>query len=209
MSNIYDMADTWNDAGETFTAIKMNVTDTASNAASLLMDLQVGGVSRYKVDKTGVQSSTATRGPFFKAAAPLVAEKFVLGGGSAAGGVTGLASSGQVVMLVGAKYALGNKNDAFEMASAARLGWSSTPGSGHASSAISGDLYAFRAAAGILGLHGTASTVGAAAQLREMTAPAAPAADHVRIYAEDDGAGKTRLMALFPTGAAQQIAIEP
>ncbi|MFZ3014874.1 MAG: hypothetical protein WA045_14320 [Nitrospira sp.] len=43
----------------------------------------------------------------------------------------------------------------------------------------------------------------------EMTAPAAPAANKVRIYAEDDGAGKTRLMALFSSGAAQQLAIQP
>lgn len=34
-------------------------------------------------------------------------------------------------------------------------------------------------------------------------------ADKATIYAEDDGAGKTRLMAIFGTGAAQQIAIEP
>jgi hypothetical protein len=43
----------------------------------------------------------------------------------------------------------------------------------------------------------------------EMTAPAAPAANGVRIYAVDNGSGKTQLMALFATGAAQQIAIEP
>jgi hypothetical protein len=43
----------------------------------------------------------------------------------------------------------------------------------------------------------------------EKTAPAAPGADIVRIYAEDNGAGKTRLMALFSSGAAQQIAIQP
>lgn len=46
-------------------------------------------------------------------------------------------------------------------------------------------------------------------EVGEMTAPASPAANKVRIYAEDNGAGKTRLMALFATGAAQQIAIEP
>lgn len=46
-------------------------------------------------------------------------------------------------------------------------------------------------------------------QMTEMTAPSAPAANSVRIYAEDNGSGKTRLMALFATGAAQQIAIEP
>lgn len=53
MANIFDMADTWNAGGTTFTAIKMNVTDTASAAASLLMDLQVGGSSKFKVDKAG------------------------------------------------------------------------------------------------------------------------------------------------------------
>ena len=46
-------------------------------------------------------------------------------------------------------------------------------------------------------------------EVAEMTAPAAPATNSVRIYAEDNGAGKTRLMALFASGAAQQIAIEP
>lgn len=48
-------------------------------------------------------------------------------------------------------------------------------------------------------------------QASEVTAPASPGAgsNNVRIYAEDSGGGKTRLMAIFPTGAAQQIAIEP
>lgn len=53
------------------------------------------------------------------------------------------------------------------------------------------------------------ATNGAALQLVEMTAPAAPGTNNVRIYAEDNGSGKTRLMALFATGAAVQIAIEP
>ncbi len=46
-------------------------------------------------------------------------------------------------------------------------------------------------------------------QMTEMTAPSAPAANSVRIYAEDNGAGKTRLMALFATGSAVQLGIEP
>jgi len=50
---LYDLTDTWNAGATTFTAIKMNVTDTASNAASLLLDLQVGGVSKYQVTKAG------------------------------------------------------------------------------------------------------------------------------------------------------------
>ena len=52
-SYIYDMVDTWNAGATTFTAVKMNVTDTASAAGSLLMDLQVGGSSRFNVSKTG------------------------------------------------------------------------------------------------------------------------------------------------------------
>jgi hypothetical protein len=63
MADIFDMADTWNDAGTTFTAIKMNATDTASAAGSLLMDLQVGGVSKFNVDKNGAfTANTATSG---------------------------------------------------------------------------------------------------------------------------------------------------
>jgi hypothetical protein len=54
MAYIYDLADTWADGATTFTAIKMNVTDTASAAASNLMDLQVGGSSKFRVDKAGV-----------------------------------------------------------------------------------------------------------------------------------------------------------
>jgi hypothetical protein len=50
---LYDLTDTWNAAGTTFTGLKLNVTDTASNAASLLLDLQVGGASRFSVTKIG------------------------------------------------------------------------------------------------------------------------------------------------------------
>ena len=53
------------------------------------------------------------------------------------------------------------------------------------------------------------ATTGAFLQFTEQTAPAAPATNAVRIYAQDNGAGKTRLMAHFATGAAVQVAIEP
>lgn len=43
----------------------------------------------------------------------------------------------------------------------------------------------------------------------EMTAPAAPAVNDYRIYGEDNGAGKTRVMIKFNTGSPQQIAIQP
>jgi phage baseplate assembly protein gpV len=54
-----DIAQTWNAGGVTFTAVKLNVTDTASAAASLLLDLQVGGVSKFSVRKDGTISVVA------------------------------------------------------------------------------------------------------------------------------------------------------
>lgn len=50
---VINATQTWNASGTTFTGIQYNVTSTASAAASLLMDLQVGGSSKFKVDKTG------------------------------------------------------------------------------------------------------------------------------------------------------------
>jgi len=43
----------------------------------------------------------------------------------------------------------------------------------------------------------------------EVSAPSTPSSNGFRIYAEDNGAGKTRLMCLFSSGAAQQLAIQP
>ena len=63
------LADTWNNVLTTFTARKFNVTDTASASASLLDDLQVGGVSKWSVRKDGaataagfIKSTSATDG---------------------------------------------------------------------------------------------------------------------------------------------------
>jgi hypothetical protein len=55
---IYALTDTWNAGGTTFTGIGMNVTDTASAAGSLLLDLQVGGTSQFKVSKDGALFAT-------------------------------------------------------------------------------------------------------------------------------------------------------
>jgi hypothetical protein len=44
-----DATATWNSAATTFTGIKLDVTNTASNAASDLIDLRVGGTTRFDV----------------------------------------------------------------------------------------------------------------------------------------------------------------
>jgi hypothetical protein len=67
------IAQTWNTTGMP-TAIKLNVTDTASNASSLLMDLRVGGGSKFTVDKnskiTFGASLTGNPGLYFTGRSP-------------------------------------------------------------------------------------------------------------------------------------------
>ncbi len=77
------------------------------------------------------------------------------------------------------------------------------------SGATAGAAYAQLFSPGGFILYGATSADGAFFDVREMTAPAAPIGNWVRIFAQDNGAGKTQLMALFSSGAAQQIAIQP
>jgi hypothetical protein len=57
MPNIYDLVDTWDNGALVWNAIKMNVSDAASASGSKLIDMQVGGVSKFSVDKNGNISS--------------------------------------------------------------------------------------------------------------------------------------------------------
>lgn len=58
LSPAIDITSTWNNAAVTFTGFRYNVTDTASNALSLLMDLQVGGASQFAFAKSGLFQMT-------------------------------------------------------------------------------------------------------------------------------------------------------
>lgn len=298
------IAQTWSTTG-TPTAIDLNVTDTASNAASLLFRARVGGTNQATIGKNGVFGSrTFTFGEdpnqsatFFASAAgqPVFgvrasARLYIQAATNIEWGGTSV-SAGDLVLARDAANTLAQRNgvnaQAFNIyntytdasnyergfvrwstnvltigteaagtgssrpvsiitnnstitlnvgssyTSTARLDfsdwWGATQGSaggvsfgsGHGifwgssgtntsyRSAISGDTFIGRGGASILLLRSGTAGVGAAIETFEMTAPAAPAANGVRIYAEDNGSGKTRLMALFATGAAQQLAIEP
>jgi hypothetical protein len=50
---VLDMGVTWNSGATTFTGMRFNVTNTASNAASLLADFQVGGSSVFQISRAG------------------------------------------------------------------------------------------------------------------------------------------------------------
>ena len=70
------------------------------------------------------------------------------------------------------------------------------------------DTALVRAAAAVVGIT-NGSTGGGAIEFTAMTAPSAPSAGKGRAWFEDNGSGKLRYMVRFPSGAAQQIAIEP
>lgn len=278
-----DIAQTWNTTG-TPSAIKLNVTDTASNAASLLMDLQVGGSSRFSVDKTGATvvsdgtnaltiDSTNGAVTFLQTAQMTLQTSNALilrHGNTDALGVRAVSgavdprldflntsNATQVRLTIDAANTLAQRNgtaaQAFNIyntytdASNYERGfvrWSSNilqigterAGTGSNRSVQfavgsanyffnANEIAVFPAAGGVefsgrfrfsspaLGIARLTEHNGSNAGALELpewaTAPAAPAANNVRIYAEDNGAGKTRLMALFATGAAQQLAIEP
>ena len=306
-----DLTQTWNNVATTFTGVKLNVTDTASAAGSLLADFQVGGVSKFSVDKTGfvsvkpgalsiassdapttgigmanagnnpevrisvggaqyvsckqnfvhftkslslsTDSNQPTLGPILANDANntlaqrngVNAQTFrvyntftdasnyergfmrwnsnVLEIGAEAGG-TG--QSRELKIVGGTQIGVGltlsaagsAAMDFISAGSAINLRLSGADANVQSSFSLSwasgstvtvgNDLRIARSAASVLAIN-NASTGGGALQVTEMTAPAAPATNSIRIYAEDDGAGKTRLMALFATGAAQQLAIEP
>jgi len=84
--SIVDISGTWNTTG-TPTAVKVNVTDTASNAASLLQDWQVGGVSKVSISKAGQFTAASAINAF--------------GGGSSLGNTTLQIANGTYIITVG------------------------------------------------------------------------------------------------------------
>lgn len=51
---LVDGTSTWNSAGTTFHALRVNITSTASAAASSLLQLRVGSANIFNIDKAGV-----------------------------------------------------------------------------------------------------------------------------------------------------------
>jgi hypothetical protein len=290
MAFIYSLTDTWADAGVTFTGIGLNVTDSASNALSNLLNLQVGGSSIASVRKNGVAlfGPTAAFVNGIGVGTPAlnvgdgasVATAFAggqvnvwtgnvnsasLNSGGVALRATGAVTWGSgtsvgtpdTILVRDAAGTLAQRNgtnaqtlrvyNTFTDASNYERGsmrWNTNilqigteaAGTGTVRSVqvVAGSTsYFFNAdevavfpATGSLQFNGRARIASPALGIVRLTehnganagalelpewaaAPAAPATNSVRIYAEDNGSGKTRLMARFATGAAVQIAIEP
>jgi hypothetical protein len=96
---------TWNTTGVVDAALLINPTNSASGAGSLLIDAQLGGSSKWKVDKTGLVTQTGG----------LIATYNALGGatiGSDALGVTGTSTFNGGMTISGASLTLSGNQSA-------------------------------------------------------------------------------------------------
>jgi len=62
---VLNLSQAWNNAATVFTGLKLNITNTASAAGSLLMDLQAGGVSQFNVSANGTVTFRSPGGTWF------------------------------------------------------------------------------------------------------------------------------------------------
>lgn len=214
-------AATWNNAAEKMVGRSVDITDTASHVESYLDLLKVGGVRKSGVRKDGAlilwnganDDTNYERGFMRWNTNVLEIGTEKAGTGSArdvliktnAINVVTFNSIGATIIhtpLTCQSYATFSN---YVLTSAGVYMRSNTA---YLRFGTADDASLDRIGAGIIGVR-NGSTGGAAISMVEQTAPAAPAANGVYIYAQDNGAGKTQLMALFATGVAQQIAIEP
>jgi hypothetical protein len=279
-TSLIDWSGTWNTTG-TPTLISADVTDTASNASSLLMDLKVGGVSKSSVTKygsfvgglSGLSNSPALAFPVSGAysvgvyspasykiqfamspgtgsrnnTAAYQGLQFEMTSGTLSWGVSGQ----DIFMARDAANTLAQRNGA--NAQESRVYNTYTDASNYERGAFawrSNSLYIGSEQAGTGSVRNTYITAHGSSMISMLsgqtffkehvrsntsgtkdmgglgyewanlwlaqsviqketaTAPTGVAGKST-IYTEDDGAGKTRLMVIFGTGVAQQIAIEP
>jgi hypothetical protein len=189
-----ELTQTWNTTG-TPTAFRVNVTDTASDGSSVIFSADKNGTPVFYVDKFGTvfnQDARFTGGQWLY----LGASSKVLWGGQSG---TALQADATGVLAL--------RNDANAQAFRLYETWTDSS---------NGAWLGFRAANTRYEISGQSNGTGTTREvamplgleLDARTAPAAPANNRSRIYAESAGGGLTKIMARFPSGSAQQIAIE-
>jgi hypothetical protein len=199
------VAGTWNTTGGV-TGIDFNLTDTNSpvysttwSSVGKMLDLRVGGTTRFAVIHKGSEGNTMIRLGYSDLFHTLLKD-------SGAGGlIVRRADVGDIVTL----GSLGNATYGVTVGNTARYGFNratTVMGGGNGGA----DTWFGSPASGVIGSYQTSTTNGAITELHERsTTVTNPGANKAWIWAEDNGAGKTRLMVRFSTGAAVQIAIEP
>ena len=198
---IFNLSDAWNNVATVFKAIRMVVTDTASAAGSLLIELVVGSTTMFSVDKNGVVTVSHSDNTEERMSFPAGS-----GGGATRWGFVARTDRGFML----------NANDGFVLI------LHSTAGD-HTGGCVINQNYQFsfsedatsqpnagwkRSANGVVSpTDGTIAGWGGIGYGEVSAAPTA-IANNAIVYAEDNGLGKTRLMVKFGTGAAIPLATE-
>lgn len=248
---VLDLSQTWNNAAVAFTGFKLNVTSTASAAASNFADFQVAGSSVLGLQKNGTIKMNGSRfyssgsgafkagnGQDSSADGSFAAGRFVTGGNTIAIddlGFSGIGLASTYSIFWSSTGAWSGTADLYLRRDAAntlaqrnsttaqtfRVYGTYTDASNYVRGSLAATSTAVTIAAQTAGTGAddvpvvispagvSQVEIGNGVQFTEMTAPSAPAANKVILFAQDNGAGKTQLMALFPSGAAQQVSIEP
>jgi hypothetical protein len=190
---------TWNNAAVAFTANKNSVVNTASAAGALLESWSAGAAGATlmaSIGKTGIIASYLNG-----------AGAFLVNVGNPVGfGRNG--STGNMNMYGGTNTPSDSNGHAalsgtaLTLATGLQFNWSSSSNAGNPT-IVTG--LSSPASAVVRVTNG--STGGGALEFLEQTAPAG-SANTFRIFAQDNGAGKTQAMIIFGSGAAQQLAIE-
>lgn len=227
---------TWNASGTTFVGLRLNATNTASASGSLLLDLQLSSATVLSVRRDGWLVTafgiganayyTSSGGQAAAAGTAIgITNAWQVTNGFVVGGNVGLVSGGSAILQMGVDTNGAAVSQQLQAANGItgtdRTGGNFTlaSGKGTGAGAVSSLIFqtptvlASGTTAQSLATRFTLSSAGGSLvgylELVEQTAPTAPAANGVRIYAVDNGAGKTQLMAIFASGVAQQLAIEP
>jgi hypothetical protein len=168
-ANMVDLAGTWNTTGVP-TAIKLNITNTASGTGSKLLDLQVGGSSKVNVDVDGYLN--------FLFAGDFV--RFLKAGASSGGGqmqIMWRESASQGV------FCDANSNFFLRFGRGV-CAVDGTLGFSAADSALSPDTYIKRRGASVIGIEGE-SAAGGILEFLQATSGGTPSSNSARIYAKD------------------------
>ena len=205
---------TWNDAADTFIGMDMTVTNTNSAAASRLLRLKYGAAasetSRFEVNPAGAINLSNGTSTVTLRQLTLYGTNYISTTAVGASTYYPIQASNFVG---GVKWGTGDTDidvtfsagiDGIRAQSNITFAWCDS-----AANIYNVDTLLNRVGAGVVGVRGATTSAGAALNFLEQTAPSAPSANQVVVYAEDNGSGKTRLMARFATGAAQVLATEP
>jgi len=192
---------TWNNGAVVFETLVLDITNTASAPLSGAINVKVGGVEKFKVKPDEAGRVAVAMASVLNNSNCVALEFFNM---ATDAGITGNRSH-EVRFYHTAE-------DAATSVTSAVVGRLTATGA--ASTNLVGAVVLQTKASGgsiatrVLVDDAEMVLAGISLKFDEITEPAAPSSNKGLLFAEDS-AGKTRLMVRFPTGASQQIAIEP